>query len=115
MAAVTDLTWQQVLDKLPANSIVIAGGKVMLDVSVITGSTIDALTDVGVIKAITALLNAGLLAQNTANTGQAAGEKLAAFGTPTNGAIANGFAPVTRTFVSRSELATAINIVGQVA
>lgn len=114
MAVITDLTLQQWLNKLPPNALVITAGKVMMDVSIVGGITADALTDFGVIKILANALNAAYLAQQDVNIGQITGEKLAALGTPTVGQISNGYAPITRTFVSRSELASATNIVGQV-
>lgn len=115
MAAITDLTWQQVLDKLPASSIVLTGGKVLIDVGAVANLTADALTDAGVIKFVATLMGAAYAAQQTANEGQTTGERLAAFGAPANGAINSGYVPITRSFVSRSELASATNIVGQVS
>lgn len=114
MAAITDLTWQQWLDQLPANSIVLSSGKIMIDVGVVAGATTDALTDVGVIKFLANGLNGAFKAQVEANVGQATGERLAAFTAPATGSVANGYALVTRTFTSRSELASAINVIGQV-
>lgn len=115
MAVITDLTFQQLLDQLPANSFTVAAGKVTLDLSVLTGNTIDGLTDKGVIKALNLLLDAAQKAQAAVNVGQAVGERLAAFPVPNFGNVANGYATTTRTFVSRSEVATAVNIIGQVA
>lgn len=115
MAAITDLTCQQWQAQLPAGSLTVVSGKVMMDLGVVSGLTIDALTDPGVIKVLTVLLNAGLAAQTSVNTGQVAGERLAAFGVPTSGSIVNGYAPTTRPFTSRSEVATATNVVGQIA
>lgn len=114
MAAIVDLTWQQLLDKLPANSLVVTAGKVMIDVSIASGVAADALTDGGVIKFFAAALSAAANAQTTANTGQITGERLSAFGSASNGTIANGFVPISRTFTARSELATATNILGLV-
>lgn len=111
MAAITDLTWQQLADKLPANAVKLDTGKVIIDVGVLTGTTVDGLTDTGVVKAIAALMSAGFQAQATVNEPQVAGEKLAAFNTPVNGAIASGYVPITRAIVTRAELASATNIV----
>lgn len=115
MAVITDLTVQQLQDQLPTGSFTVTGGNVVLNVGVATGSTVDALTDKDVVKLINILLDAGYKAQVAANTNQVAGERLAAFGAPTYGANANGYAPVTRTFVSRAQLTSATSIIGQVA
>lgn len=112
MAAVTDLTWQQLADKLPAGAITIASGAVSINVGLINGSTIDALTDDGVVKFFSLLFTAANKAQTDANVDQVDGEKLAAFSPATIGANANGYITLTRPFVCRSELATATNIIG---
>ena len=113
MAALTDLTWQQLLDQLPANAVKVdAGGKVVIDVSVVTGTTADALTDVAVVKFFNVMFSAANKAQTAANSGQVDGEKLAAFAPATIGANANGYITLTRQFTCRSELATATNIIG---
>lgn len=115
MAATTDLTWQQLQAQLPAGSLAVVSGKVMMDVGLVSGQVIDALTDTGVVKTFNTLLNSGLAAQSTVNTGQVAGEKLAAFATPTSGSVANGFVIVERRLVSRAEVATSTNVIGQIA
>lgn len=113
MAALTDLTWQQLAAQLPANAInVDAGGKVVIDVGLITDNTTNALTDSGIVKFFSILFTAANKAQTAANTNQADGEKLAAFSAATIGNSANGFITLTRPFVCRSELATATNIIG---
>lgn len=115
MAAITDLTWQQVLAELPASAIVVTAGKVMIDASLVAGLTVDALTDMGVVKFFAALSTAANKAQVAANVAQAEGEKLAAFAPATVGTATNGFITLTRPFVCRSELSTATNVIGQVA
>lgn len=113
MAALTDLTWQQLAAQLPANAIAVdASGKVIVDIGVVLGSTADALSDAGVVKFFNVMFSAANKAQLTANTDQIDGEKLAAFNPATIGGNANGYITLTRQFVCRSELATATNIVG---
>jgi len=112
MAALTDLTWQQLAAQLPANSITVVSGKVTIDVSVASDITADALTDAGVIKFFSFLFTAANKAQTAANTSQVQGEKLAAFNAATIGSNAEGYITLTRPFVCRSELATATNIIG---
>ena len=112
MAALNDLTWQQLADQLPANSITVVSGKVTIDVSVAAGITADAMTDTGVVKFFSFLFTAANKAQITANATQAQGEKLAAFSPATIGSNADGYITLTRPFVCRSELATATNIIG---
>lgn len=112
MAAITDLTWQQLQDKLPAGSITVVSGKVTIDVGILCGITADAMTDTGVVKFAASFLNAAQQAQSTVNEGQTTGERLSAFNPVTNGNVANGYINLTRTFNYRSELASATNVVG---
>lgn len=113
MAAVTDLTWQQLADQLPANAIVIdPNGKVTIDVGTVISINADALTDVGVVKFFSVLFTAANKAQIAANQNQADGERLTAFAPATIGTAVNGYITLTRPFVCRSELATAVNIIG---
>lgn len=112
MAALTDLTWQQLADKLPTGAITVVADKVMIDVGLINDSTVDALTDNGVVKFFSLLFTAANKAQVDANAAQADGEKLTTFSPATIGSNANGYITLSRPFVCRSELATAVNIVG---
>lgn len=113
MAAITDLTWQQVQDALGVTGgITVTSSKVVINVETILGSTTDALSDAGVLKFLNKLLDACLDAQATANTNQATGEKLNSFGTPTYGAITNGNVLVTRTVRLNAQLESATTISG---
>ena len=112
MAALNDLTWQQLADKLPTGAIVVTNGKVTIDVSLVNASTVDQLSDSGVIKFFSLLFTAANKAQVDANANQADGEKLTTFSPATIGNNANGYITLTRPFICRSELATAVNIVG---
>lgn len=114
MAALTDLTWQQLAAQLPAGAISLTEepAKVIIDVGLINSMSADALSDVGVVKFFSVLFTAANKAQTAANEGQADGEKLAAFSPATIGTAVNGYITLTRPFVCRSELATATNIIG---
>lgn len=112
MAALTDLTWQQLADKLPTGAITVANGAVSVNVGLINDSTVDALTNSGVIKFFSVLFTAANKAQIDANADQEDGERLTAFSPATIGASSNGYITLTRPFVCRSELATAVNIIG---
>ncbi len=85
----TDLTWQEILTELPANSVTISDGTTPLtagayiDLSTLTGDSITALTNNGVIETVVKLIQAGLRAQATINDGVSAGSQLNAFLTPT--------------------------------
>lgn len=113
MAALTDLTWQQLADQLPVNAIKIdTNGKVVIDVGIITSTSADTLTSVGVIKFFSLLFTAANKAQIAANESQPDGEKLTAFNPATIGTAVDGYITLTRPFICRSELATATNIIG---
>lgn len=112
MAALNDLTWQQLQAELPVGAITVVTGKVVIDTSLITGNTIDAMTDPGVVKFFSMLFTAANKAQSEANLTQVVGEKLAAFKPATIGTGVAGYIPLTRSFVCRSELATATVILG---
>ena len=91
MAAITDLTFTQLAAASPANSIVLSDGTtplaagVYLNASNITGDTIDALTDTGVLELMFKIRQYAGTAQTTVNAaanggdGPDPGEALAAF------------------------------------
>jgi len=85
MAAITDLTWQQIQTALTAmnvnyaGAISVVGGKVVIDVETITGEPSSAMTAEGVVEFIYKFRDAAGQAQLTVNTNQAAGEQLNAF------------------------------------
>lgn len=113
MAAITDLTWQQLQTEIgTAGAIAISGTTVAIDVSLVTGDATDALTDAGVLKFVDKLLSYCLAAQTTANGGQVAGERLNSFSAPTYGSVLNGQVPVNRTVSLRYALESTAEIVG---
>jgi hypothetical protein len=91
MAAINDLMWSQLSAKLSANTIATSNGSlalpagVYINVSALTGDTIDSVSDMSVVEAMVKLLKAAREAQITANTGQAVGEQLNAFPQPSFG------------------------------
>ena len=115
MTAINDLTFQQMQTELPTGVISVAAGVLSINLTTLLGSGADAMIDVGVVKALSILLDAAYKAQVLANVGQPIGERLAAFLPPATGAISAGFAPTTRSLVTRAEISTAVNIIGQVA
>lgn len=124
MAVITDLTWQQLSDNLPAGTIELqpaAAGppavpaQIKINVSKLVNSSIDAMTAQQVVKSLAVLLTAGFNAQTAANQGQVAGERLAAFPPVGVGGIAGGYVPMTRSVTSRHELSSAVNIIGAVS
>lgn len=123
MAAITDLTWQQISDELPPGAIQIsptglppgeAGStEVVINIGQLIAAPTNDITDVGVVKALALLLDAALNAQANANAGQLSGERLIAFPAVTVGNITNGYVSMTRSVVARHQLITATNIIGQ--
>ena len=88
MAAITDITWQQLQDAIGVTGAVTVTGTapnetVMIDVSKVNGDTIQELTAAGVIECLAKLFYAARSAQTAANEGQANGERLNAFLQPT--------------------------------
>jgi hypothetical protein len=83
MAVISDLTWQQLNTELVAlgynNAVAVSGGKVMVDVGVIVGESVDALTDSGVTEFIFKVRQAAGKAQATVNATVEDDEQLQAF------------------------------------
>lgn len=119
MPAITDLTWQQLdsaFEQLGVATplIVDSYGNVSgINIAQILGSTVPVpTTGTGIIKLMQKLLEACRIAQEAANTGQPAGERLAAFPLPVTGAAANGLVPVTRSVAGRVDISSATVIIG---
>ena len=113
MAAITDLTWQQVQDALGiAGAIALDTGKIVIDTSLVTGDTIDGMTDMGVLKFLNKLIEACVEAQTTVNDGQVAGERLNAFSAPSFGNPTNGAVVATRTIRFALQLDSTTQVVG---
>lgn len=92
MTAIVDLTWQQLQDASAiAGAIAIEGtgdtAKVMIDVGKILGISATVLTANGVVDFLIKLREFAAAAQLTVNTGQVAGENLAAFPKLTYGTL----------------------------
>jgi len=113
----TDLTFDQLSDALPADSVlaIAAGGAVAnaglyLNVSAITGDAITDLADEGVIETLLKLIQAGAKAQTTINATAGPGSRLNAFPATTYGAPildeASGtyFSTVSGTVIGRAPL-----------
>lgn len=88
MAAITDLTFQQVLDKSPSNSIVVSDGTTALpsgtyiNLGTFLGQSVSGLSSTGVVEFASKFLQRARNAQTTVNTNQAVGEALNAFPNP---------------------------------
>jgi hypothetical protein len=102
MAAITDLTWEQLNTALGgAGKVSVVGGKVTIDVGAVTGDVIDVLTKAGVVEFCSKLLEAAARAQATVNEGAVAGERLNSFAAPVYGGVTGGYVTVTQTFTGR--------------
>lgn len=121
MPAVTDLTWAQLNEAfkvvLGTNTDTITvdsyGTPTEININGIVGSYPALGSDkAGVLKFLTRLYDACLVAQDTANTGKAVGEKLTAFRAATSTAPVGTFVPVTRTIAARHDLSSSTKIVG---
>lgn len=109
--ALTDLSWEILASKLPTGAITVSNSKVLIDVGLVNNSTIDALTDQGVVKFFSMLFTAANKAQAEVNNELADGEKLTTFSPATIGTNSNGYITLSRPFVCRAELSTATNII----
>ena len=103
MAAIVDLTFEQLNTALGGSAISVdsaGSGHILIDASVINGPTgaAPAMTDMGVIELLAKLLYAAREAQATANTGQVAGEQLAALLQPTQQLLSDGSIQITQQF-----------------
>lgn len=102
-----DLSFSQLAAKTPANSILLSDGTtplaagIYINVSNLTGDTIDQLSDSGVIETVAKLLSSCQEAQTAANVGITAPNRLAAFNV-TNGvpALIDGTYQVTSTYTT---------------
>lgn len=120
MAAITDLTFAQLADALGTpNAIYVAEDPlgnitVQLSVGAINNETINSPATTGVVKFLTRLREACNKAQETANVGQAEGEKLDAFPSATStGSVLDGYVQQTGVIKSKIAVATATQIIGQ--
>lgn len=119
MAAVTDLTWQQVstaFGTVPgrANLLVedtdaYGNTQITLNLGTLLGRQLSGLSDAGVVEALLKLRETCVIAQATANTGKAAGEKLNSFPPATFKTAANNSLPITGTIEAKAPIV----VVGQ--
>lgn len=119
MAAITDLTFEQLSNALGITGAISVGEDtlgnitVQLSISAINDETINNLASGGVVKFLTRLREACHKAQETINQGQAEGEKLDAFPAATsNGAVIDGYVLQSGAIKSKIAVATATQILG---
>ena len=110
MAAITDLTFGQVEEELPAGAITYVANNddIVISLSALTGDTFTGLTDPGVCEVIYKLLRACQRAQAVVNADPDLedGEALLTFPPATNG----GFDPTTNQVTITSTVIIALNI-----
>lgn len=98
-----DLKWSEVNAKLPAGSIAVVSGKVMIDVSAVTGDVVDALTDEGVTEFAFKFLEGAGQAQITANAVPGAVQlsafPLPSYGTPVRNASGDVFSSASASVI----------------
>lgn len=108
MPQITDLTWQQLETAIGVNNAIIVDPThgICIRVGALLGSNPTAKTAMGVVEAMFELREAAKKAQDTANTNQAIGERLAAFPPVSSGTAVNGFVMQSGAIIVRTPLAT---------
>lgn len=118
MAAVTDLSWQQLSDAFGSQAVGHSllrytadayGNHLFLDLVTLLGRDVAGLTETGVIEALLKLRELCVAAQATANTGKTDAEKLKSFPAATYSAASNSNLPITATITAKIPVA----LVGQ--
>lgn len=123
MAAITDLTFEQLNTALDIDGAMFLGedpvGNVSIMISIAAindDETANALTRTGVVKLMTRLIEACRRAQIAANESQVVGEMLDAFPSSTsNGVVSEGYFQQTASVKSRIAVSSATVIVGPTA
>lgn len=120
MAAITDLTFEQLIAQSESDSELFFVGEdvngnlgVLISLSALNAESVADLTSSGVIKMMSRLISLCRKAQAEANQNQPVGEKLNAFPDPvSSGTITNGYVEITDAIKSRIVVASATQIEG---
>ena len=120
MAAITDLTFDQLEAQTPEGTDVFFVGEdtngdigVLISLTALTGDPVEDLTSEGVVKVVAKLLEVCRKAQAAVNTNQTFGEQLAAFPpASTSGEISDGALEIVEQIRSKIIVASATQIVG---
>lgn len=97
MAAIDDLTWEQLNTALGGSGkISVVSGEVIIKPGIVNADTINALSSTGVVEFCSKLMEAAFRAQTTVNQGQATGERLNAFANPSYAGVSSGYVSVTQ-------------------
>lgn len=108
MPQITDLTWQQLETAIGVNNAIIVDPThgVCIRVGAFLAVNPTTKTATGVVEALFELREAAKKAQDTVNTNQLIGERLAAFPPSTSGNAVNGYVIQQGTIVVKTPLAT---------
>ena len=106
MAAVTDLTWQQLETASGLSLISSDASGLVIKISALTGSNTTDKNTTGVIEALFKLRNFAAAAQESANDGKAIGERLASFPPSTSGTVVDGYVIEAGQIVVKTPLST---------
>lgn len=108
MAQITDLSWQQLETASELNDLIIVDATygVMINVSALLPSQVNAKSSTGVVETLFELLKIAASAQTTINVGQNIGERLAAFPPLVSGTAVNGFVQQSAQVIVKTPLAT---------
>ena len=108
MAAITDLSWQQLETASGLNNLIIidSANGLTLRLSALTTAAVSAKTDKGVMQALYKIRELAALAQITANQNAAIGERLAAFPQASTGTAVNGYVLTSGLIITKTPLQT---------
>ncbi len=106
MAAVTDLTWQQLETASGLSLISSDASGLIIKISALTGSNTTDKNTSGVIEALFKLRDFASTAQESANDGKAIGERLASFPPSSSGTAVDGYVIQTGQIVAKTPLST---------
>jgi len=120
MTPVSDLTFEELITQFSGEGDPFFVGEdttgnigILVSLTALAGEPIENLTDVGVVKMVSRLLDLCRKAQVVANQGKPEGEKLNAFPAPTSSAtIQDGYLEVTEYLKSRIIISSATQIQG---
>ena len=113
MAQITDLTWAQLETAAGLTNLIVSDSTngLMIRVAALTGITTTSKAAMGVTEVLFELRNHAAKAQETVNSGQNIGERLAAFPPISSGTAINGYVTQAGQIIVKTPLSTS-GIVG---
>lgn len=102
MAAVTDITWQQLETASGLSLISSDASGLIIKISALTGNNTTDKNTSGVIEALFKLRDSASTAQESANDGKAIGERLASFPPSSSGTAVDGYVIQTGQIVAKN-------------